>query len=199
MSHTVCVFAGSHAGTRAAHDRAAHDLGTALAARGHTMVFGGGSVGLMGIAADAALAAGGRVIGVITRRLLDREIAHTGISELRVVASMHERKELMYRTGDAFVALPGGIGTFDELIETMTWRQLALHDKPVGLVNVDGYFDPLFALLARATTDGYLNEAQAASVHARPDAAQVLDAIETDWSTPGDPGRGSARAPAGRP
>ena len=143
----ICVFCGSSAGDRPEYSEAARRTGETLARRGVTMIYGGGSVGLMGVAADAALAAGGKVIGVIPHGLRTRELAHRGVTEMITVESMHERKQLMVDLADAFVALPGGIGTMDELFETWTWLQLGIHSRPVGLVNVAGYFDHLLAFL----------------------------------------------------
>ncbi len=133
--------------------QAAAELGRTLAARGITLVYGGGSVGLMKIAAEAALNAGGEVIGVITEQLMVREVGHPGLTELRVVPTMHERKALMASYADAFIALPGGFGTFDELCEMMTWDQLGIHVKPIALVNVEGYFDGFLAQVDRAVDD----------------------------------------------
>lgn len=151
----VAVFTGSSDGP-AAHRAAATALGRALAEEGVGIVYGGATVGLMGMVADAALAAGGEVIGVIPRHLVDREIAHEGLSELRVVTSMHERKALMADLADGFVALPGGAGTLDELFEAITWSQLGLHAKPVALYDVDDFFAPLVAQLDQMVGDGYL-------------------------------------------
>lgn len=152
----LCVFCGSRAGEPRFQD-AARALGRTLGARGHGLVYGGASVGLMGILADAALAAGAEVVGVIPRSVFRREIAHAGLTRLCVVDGMHERKALMAETADAFLALPGGLGTFDELFEIMTWSTLGLHDKPIGVLDVDGYFAPLRALLDRAIASGYLD------------------------------------------
>jgi uncharacterized protein (TIGR00730 family) len=143
----VCVFCGSSAGAIPAFAAAAEALGRTLGAAGITVVYGGASVGLMGRVADACLAAGGEVIGVIPRALVDLEVAHGGLSELRVVGSMHERKALMADLADAFVALPGGLGTLDELFEILSWAQLGLHEKPVGVLNVENYFAPLLGFL----------------------------------------------------
>jgi hypothetical protein len=143
-------------GNRPAYAAAARALGEAAAARGLRVVYGGASVGLMGALADAALAAGGEVEGVIPRRLVARELAHAGLTRLHVVDSMLERKELMASLADAFIALPGGIGTLDELFETMTWTQLGIHAKPSGLLDVDGYWQPLLALLDRQVAEGFL-------------------------------------------
>lgn len=152
----ICVFCGSALGSRPVYRAAAAALGTDLARRGLGLVFGGGKVGLMGVVADAAIAAGGHAVGVIPSFLSSREIAHEGVSDLRVVASMHERKALMANLSDAFLVLPGGMGTLDETCEILTWAQLGLHGKPVGLLNVDGYFDSFIAFLDRAELDGFL-------------------------------------------
>ncbi len=152
----ICLFCGSNAGTRPAYAAAAEAFGRGLAARGDTLVYGGGSVGLMRIAAEAALAAGGPVIGVITEQLMVREVGHPGLTELAVVPTMHERKALMAQYADAFVALPGGFGTFDELCEMATWNQLGIHAKPMVLVNVDGYFDGFLVQVDRGVADGFL-------------------------------------------
>jgi uncharacterized protein (TIGR00730 family) len=154
--HAVCVFCGSSAGTNPAHREAARSFGTLLARENLTLVYGGGHVGLMGIVADAVLVAGGRVVGVIPRFMIEKELAHTGLTELLVVESMHARKALMAERSDAFVALPGGFGTGDELFEILTWRQLRLHGCPVGILNVDGFFDPLLTWLDRMVADGLL-------------------------------------------
>jgi uncharacterized protein (TIGR00730 family) len=153
---SVCLFCGSSTGTRPAFAEAAAAFGRAVAGRGMTLVYGGGSVGLMRIAAQAALDAGGRVIGVITEQLMVREVGHAGLSELHVVATMHERKAMMAKLADAFVALPGGYGTFDELCEMATWDQLGIHVKPLVVVNLEGYFDGFLTQLDRAVTDGLL-------------------------------------------
>ncbi|PZN32284.1 MAG: TIGR00730 family Rossman fold protein [Proteobacteria bacterium] len=153
---SVCVFCGSNPGDRPAFVELARTLGTLLARRGTTLVYGGGRVGLMGAAADAALAAGGRVIGVIPQMLLDREVGHSGLTQLHVVGTMAERKRLMGELADAFITLPGGIGTMDELFEAWTWTQLRLHDKPCGLLNFAGYYDALIAFLDGAVEAGFL-------------------------------------------
>src|SRR5664279_2198061 len=153
---SICLFCGSNIGTRPAYAEAARHFGRAIASRGITLVYGGGSVGLMDIAAQSALDAGGRVIGVITEQLMVREVGHSGLDQLHVVATMHERKALMAKLSDAFVALPGGYGTFDELCEMATWDQLGIHAKPLVLVNVEGYFDAFLAQLDRAVADGLL-------------------------------------------
>jgi uncharacterized protein (TIGR00730 family) len=171
----VCVFCGSSVGRAVAHHAAAAALGEAIASRGLTLVYGGARVGLMGAVADAALAAGGRVIGVIPASMVDREIAHTGLSDLRIVQTMHERKAEMERLSDAFVTLPGAMGTLDETCEMLTWGQLGLHAKPCGLLNVDGYYDPFLALLDRAVTDGLLRPQHRAMVLVDTTADALLD------------------------
>jgi uncharacterized protein (TIGR00730 family) len=155
----VCVFCGSSVPGDPRYRDAAHALGTLLARRGITLVYGGGRVGLMGELADAALAAGGRVIGVIPVGLFAREVNHTGLTELHEVASMHERKRLMYDLADAFAALPGGLGTLEEVAEAATWSQIGLHSKPLVLVDVDGFWESLVAQLDRMTAAGLLKPA----------------------------------------
>jgi uncharacterized protein (TIGR00730 family) len=152
----LCVYCGSNLGDSPAYRHAAETLARALAERGIGIVYGGGNVGLMGAVADAALEAGGEVIGVIPQALMDREVGHAGLSELRVVGSMHERKLAMADLSDAFVALPGGIGTLEELIEVYTWSQLGLHAKPCSLLDVAGYWGPLVAALDRMVESGFL-------------------------------------------
>jgi uncharacterized protein (TIGR00730 family) len=156
MIRAVCVFCGSAPGARPSYPAAARELGRALGSAGITVVYGGGRLGLMGIVADAALAAGGRVVGVIPRMLIDRELAHPGLTRQHVVTTMHERKTLMAELSDAFVGLPGGMGTFDELVEIVTWAQLGLHAKPVVLANIDDYFRTLYAMLDHAVAEGFV-------------------------------------------
>ena len=179
----VCVYAGSNPGADPAYAEAAADLARTLAARGIGVVYGGARVGLMGTVADAALAAGGEVIGIIPGDLVDREIAHQGLTDLQVVGSMHERKARMAELSDAFVALPGGAGTLEELIEIYTWSQLGLHDKPMGVLNVRGYYDALAALLDHAVQEGFLREQHRAALHVAEDAGALLDAFE-HWTPP---------------
>ncbi len=155
---SVCLFCGSNVGTRPAYADAAKAFGQALASRGITLVYGGGSVGLMRVAAQAALDAGGRVIGVITEQLMAREVGHSGLDQLHVVATMHERKALMAKLSDAFVALPGGYGTFDEMCEMATWDQLGIQAKPLVMVNLEGFFDGFAMQLDRAVADGLLRD-----------------------------------------
>jgi uncharacterized protein (TIGR00730 family) len=144
---------------------------------GITVVYGGGNVGLMGVLADAALTAGGRVIGVIPRVLVDRELAHHGVSELHVVGSMHERKALMAELSDAFAALPGGLGTYEELCEALTWSQLAIHTKPCGCLNVLGYFDPFVAMLDHAVAEGFLQVGQRQLLECRTSGEELLEVL----------------------
>jgi uncharacterized protein (TIGR00730 family) len=153
---SVAVYCGSSAGVDPTYLAAARDLGTLLAKQQLTVVYGGGRVGLMGAVADAALAAGGRVHGVITTALLDAEVGHGGLSELEVVDSMHERKARMADLAEGFVALPGGYGTFEELFEVLTWTQLGIHHKPVTVVNINGFWDPTMEQLRRSTDEGFM-------------------------------------------
>ena len=173
----ISVFCGSSAGQRPEYASAAREMGEALARRGLGLVFGGGQVGLMGILADACLAAGGDVIGVIPRGLATKELAHPGLKDLRVVESMHDRKALMAELCDAFVALPGGFGTFEEFFEMLTWAQLGIHPKPCALLNVAGYFDPLLALIEHSVEEGFVHaEHRRLLLHA-PESNTLLDAI----------------------
>jgi uncharacterized protein (TIGR00730 family) len=169
---SLCVYCGSNRGADPAFAEATRALAELLAARRIRVVYGGGKVGLMGVLADAALAAGGEVAGVIPQHLVDREIGHSGLTELRVVGSMHERKALMAELADGFVALPGGIGTLEELIEVYTWSQLGLHRKPLGLLNVSGYYDGLAGFLDHAVRCEFLRPQHRAvlAVEAEPDA-----------------------------
>jgi len=157
---SVAVYCGSRHGLRPAYQAAAQALGTAIGARGWQLVYGGGKVGLMGEVADATLQAGGRVVGVIPETLEKLEVGHTGLHELHVVATMHQRKQMMAERADLFIALPGGIGTLEELYEVWTWRQLAYHDKPIGLLNVDGYYDDLLRFMDHTVAEGFLSQLQ---------------------------------------
>jgi hypothetical protein len=154
----ICVFCGSNRGSNPAYAAAAANVGSALAARGIGLVYGGGHVGLMGILADAALQAGGHVTGVIPEALMAREVGHRGLPDLRIVQTMHERKALMAELADAFIALPGGLGTFEEFFEILTWAQLGLHTKPCAVLNVNGFFDPLLRLLDHAVQERFIRE-----------------------------------------
>ncbi|MEO5566335.1 MAG: TIGR00730 family Rossman fold protein [Luteimonas sp.] len=157
---SVCVYCGSNAGNRPAYAQRAAQLGTRLASEGLALVYGGGNVGLMGIVADAAMAAGGDVIGVIPEQLMQWEVAHRGITRLEVVANMHERKARMFDLSDAFVALPGGFGTLDEMFEMLTWRQLGLGDKPCAFLDVEGFYVPLLAMMDGMVAERFLHPDQ---------------------------------------
>ena len=174
----VCVFCGASSGRSPAYAEAARSLGATLARRGLGLVYGGGRVGLMGAVADGALGGGGEVVGVIPQELVDRELAHGGLSELRVVGSLHERKALMAELSDGFVALPGGFGTLDELLEQLTWSQLGLHAKPVGLLDVEEYWRPLIELARHATEEGFVRESDLAAIAVATDAVALLDRLE---------------------
>lgn len=175
-----CVYCGSRTGADPAYAVAARALGASIGARGDGLVYGGGNVGLMGVVADAVLAAGGPVTGVIPEALVAREVGHQALTEQHVVPDMHVRKRMMAERADAFIALPGGIGTLEELFEVWTWRQLGYHDKPVGLLNVAGYYDRLLDFMQHCTAQGFLDEAQRATVlvHTDPEAllARLADA-----------------------
>jgi len=173
----ICVFCGSSPGLRAEYAEAARALGSLLARRGITLVYGGSDVGLMKIVADACLEAGGQVIGVIPRTLVDREIAHRGLTKLHVVESMHERKALMADLSDAFIALPGGFGTFDEFFEILTWAHLGLHAKPCALVNTAGYFDLLLAMADHAVAEGMLRPSARAAMLCASSGQEVVDLL----------------------
>ena len=172
----VAVFTGSHAGP-ASHRAAAAAFATQLAEAGVGIVYGGGKVGLMGVVADAALAAGGEVIGVIPQSLVAREIAHAGLTALHVVDTMHERKARMAALADAFVALPGGVGTLEELFEVWTWGQLGLHAKPCGLLDVAGYYRPLLAFVDQGVAEGFIRPAQRRTRVVDDDAARLIDRL----------------------
>src|SRR5262245_20232745 len=174
---SVCVFCGSSTGSGPGYADAARRLGAALAAGGLELVYGAGNVGLMGVLADAVLAAGGRAVGVIPRSLVLRELAHQGLSELHVVETMHQRKMLMADRSDAFVALAGGYGTLDELFEILTWAQLGIHARPIGLLNVGGFFDPLLAWVRHAAAEGFIREQHVALLNVSTDAEGLLDLL----------------------
>ncbi len=170
----VCVYCGSSLGSDPVYLEATQDLARTLVARGIRVVYGGASVGLMGALADATLEAGGEVVGVMPQQLVDREIAHRGLTELHVVQTMHQRKALMAELSDAFVALPGGIGTLEELIEIFTWEQLGIHSKPLGVINTAGYYDGLAGFLDHAVEQGFQQPAQRAKLVLAADAEDLL-------------------------
>lgn len=174
---SICLFCGSSSGNDPIYSRATVDLIQEMSRRGLDLVYGGAHVGLMGLAADTALAAGREVHGVIPRDMVDREIAHTGLTRLHVVGSMHERKALMADLASGFVAMPGAYGTLDELCEILTWAQLEIHSKPVGLLNVDGYWDPLLAMLDRARDAGFLKPKNRALLRVATNASALLDQL----------------------
>jgi hypothetical protein len=186
----ICVFCGSKTGTNGVYRTAATDLGRVLVERGIGLVYGGGSVGLMGVIADAVLEAGGEVVGVIPERLATKELLHTGVANMHVMASMHARKARMAELADAFIAMPGGFGTFEETLEMITWSQLGIHRKPVGLLNVAGYFDPLVQFFDHAIAEGFIREKHRQLVVVRDEPAALLDELavhklpkEHKWAT----------------
>ncbi|MCC6790285.1 MAG: TIGR00730 family Rossman fold protein [Thermomicrobiales bacterium] len=190
--NAICVYCGSNAGARPEYAAAARHVGEILAGEGIRVVYGGGRVGLMGIVADAAIAAGGEVIGIIPRSLDRREVAHRGVSELVVVESMHERKSLMNEYADGFIALPGGYGTFEELCEILTWSQLGIHRKPVGLLDVAGYYRPLLTFLDHAVTERFLHPDHRGLLLSHTDPVELLALMRTfespttqKWLDPG--------------
>lgn len=189
----ICVFCGSATGWRSDHTTAARELGRALARRGIGLVNGGGHVGLMGATADGALEAGGEAIGVIPRALMDRELGHKGMTELRVVETMHDRKALMAELSDGFVALPGGIGTLEELFEVWTWAGLGIHVKPVGVLDVGGYWDPLLEMADRMVAEGYLPRHLREALLVASEPNHLIDAYldhrpaASRWETPPKP------------
>jgi uncharacterized protein (TIGR00730 family) len=173
----LCVFCGSSTGSRPEYQDVARRLGEVLAGRGVGLVFGAGHVGLMGVLADAVLRGGGEAVGVIPQALVDKELAHRGLTALHVVATMHQRKALMADLADGFAALPGGYGTADEFFEILTWAQLGLHAKPIGLLNVAGFFDPLLAWVDRCVGDGFLRPEHRELLRTSSDPAELLEAL----------------------
>ena len=182
----VCVFAGSNAGGRPEYAAVARALAAECAARALGIVYGGGSIGLMGVLADAALAAGVEVIGVIPRPLASKELAHPGLSELRLVETMHERKATMNVLADGFIALPGGLGTFEEALEVLTWAQLGIHSKPVGVLNVEGYYDGLLRWLSHAVGEGFVRREHLGLLLAADTPGALLDRFAA-WTPPAGP------------
>jgi len=174
---SVCVFTGSSRGSRDEYANAARELGRVLVERDVTLVFGGGNVGLMGFLSDEVMARGGRAIGVIPESLVAKEVAHAGLTELRVVRSMHERKAMMAELSDAFVAMPGGMGTLDEFFEILTWAQLGLHRKPCGMLNVGGYFDGLLAFLDHSVDERFVRKEHRDMIAVETSPAALLDEL----------------------
>jgi uncharacterized protein (TIGR00730 family) len=181
MSHpfSVAVYCGSRFGDSPAFADAARTLGTLIGRGGATLVYGGGRVGLMGTVADAVMAAGGQVVGVIPQALMDREVGHAGLTELHVVQTMHERKQLMAERADAFISLPGGIGTLEELYEVWSWQQLGYHDKPVALLNVEGYYDALLEFHRTMHARGFVSDAQFNALLVETDPARLLERVRS--------------------
>ncbi|MHA7684981.1 LOG family protein [Cupriavidus sp. PET2-C1] len=174
---SVCVYCGSSAGNRPEYAEGARLLGRMLAERGLALVYGGGNVGLMGIIADTVLEHGGTVVGIIPEALMQKEVGHRGLTELHIVGNMHERKQMMADRADAFIAMPGGVGTFEELFETFTWLQLGYHDKPVGLLNVGGFYDGMLGFLAHAVQEGFLKRVHAELLHVADTPAALLEQL----------------------
>lgn len=177
---SICVFCGSRPGVLPQYAQAAKQVGQWIARHGGQLVYGGGGNGLMGIVANAALEAGGRVVGVIPQSMVEREWAHTGCTELHVVDTMHTRKRMMAEHCDAFLALPGGIGTFEEFFEAWTWRQLGYHAKPVGLLNTAGYYDAMLQFLNQSVSQQFMGEAQMQLIRASADPEPLLQALVQD-------------------
>ena len=178
MLKRICVFCGSSSGTREIYVQSAREVGRLLCERGIELVYGGGKVGLMGAVADACLSAGGRVTGVIPQLLVDKEVAHQGLTELRVVQTMHERKAMMADLADAFLALPGGFGTWDELCEVVTWSQIGIQRKASAILNVNGYYDPLLAMADHAVSEGFLRDIHRELLLTDTEPARLLDRME---------------------
>lgn len=177
---SVCVYCGSRFGGSAAFRAAAEAMGRTIGERGWRLVYGGGNVGLMGAVADAALAAGAEVVGVIPERLVGLEVGHRGLTTLHVVETMHERKRLMAELADVFVALPGGIGTFEELFEVWTWRHLGYHDQPIGLLNVEGFYDPLLAFMRQTEAAGFVDGTQQRMLTVGAEPIELLDRLAAE-------------------
>jgi uncharacterized protein (TIGR00730 family) len=183
----ICVFCGSRTGDRAVYAESARRLGEELARRGLGLVFGGGHIGLMGVLADAVLQGGGEVVGVIPQSLVDKELAHAGVTRMHVVATMHERKALMADLSDGFIALPGAFGTADEFFEILTWAQLGIHAKPVGLLNVEGFFDHLLAWLDHTARQGFLKPKHRSLLLEAVEPGPLLDLLMQYHPAPQEP------------
>ena len=183
---SVCVYCGSRLGAKPAYQALARRLGTAIGSRGWQLVYGGGRAGLMGEVADATLAAGGRVVGVIPESLMRLEVGHAGLSELHVVQTMHQRKQMMAERSHAFIAMPGGIGTFEELFEVWTWRHLGYHDRALGLLETEGYWAPMLRFLQHAVTEGFMGADQMAMLQVDDQIERLLDTLAAQASDTGD-------------
>ena len=183
---SVCVYCGSRNGVRPAYRALALRLGTAIGRRGWQLVYGGGRAGLMGAVADATLAAGGTVVGVIPDSLMNLEVGHAGLTELHVVQTMHQRKQMMAERSHAFIAMPGGIGTFEELFEVWTWRHLNYHDRPLGLLDTEAYWAPMLQFLRHSVADGFMGDDQLAMLHSDDDVDRLLDTLAAHAGDPGD-------------
>jgi uncharacterized protein (TIGR00730 family) len=184
---SICVYCGSRSGAQPAYTALAQQLGAAIGRRGWQLVYGGGRAGLMGTVADAALAAGARVVGVIPQTLMNLEVGHAGLTELHVVHTMHQRKQMMAERADAFIAMPGGIGTFEELFEVWTWRHLGYHDRPIGLLDTAGYWSPLLDFLHHSVAEGFMSPDQMATLVSDDETEALLDRLYAQ--------RGQAAAP----
>jgi uncharacterized protein (TIGR00730 family) len=183
MLRRICVFCGSNSGTRQIYQQAAQTFGRLLCRRGIELVYGGGNVGLMGVLANACLNEGGRIIGVIPQALADKELAHTGLTELRIVSSMHERKSVMADLSDAFVALPGGYGTWEEFFEVLTWSQLGIQRKACAVLNVNGYYDPLLEMADKALSEEFIRDAHRDLLLSDSDPERLLERL-SHYSVP---------------
>ncbi|OGA97235.1 MAG: Rossman fold protein, TIGR00730 family [Burkholderiales bacterium RIFCSPHIGHO2_12_FULL_69_20] len=183
---SVCVYCGSRAGARPGYTTLARRLGAAIGARGWQLVYGGGRAGLMGEVAEATLAAGGRVVGVIPDSLMKLEVGHAGLSELHVVQTMHQRKQMMAERSHAFIAMPGGIGTFEELFEVWTWRHLGYHDRPLGLLEAEGYWAPMVQFLQHSVAEGFMGSDQMAMLHIDDQVDRLLDVLAAHAGDPTD-------------
>lgn len=183
---SVAVYCGSRNGARPAYRDLALRLGTAIGRRGWQLVYGGGRAGLMGAVADATLAAGGTVVGVIPESLMNLEVGHAGLTELHVVQTMHQRKQMMAERSHAFIAMPGGIGTFEELFEVWTWRHLAYHDRPIGLLDAEGYWAPMLQFLHHSVAEGFMGDDQMAMLHTDDQVERLLDTLAARAGDPTD-------------
>jgi uncharacterized protein (TIGR00730 family) len=183
---SVCVYCGSRNGVRPGYRDLALRLGTTIGRRGWQLVYGGGRAGLMGAVADATLAAGGTVVGVIPESLMNLEVGHAGLTELHVVQTMHQRKQMMAERSHAFIAMPGGIGTFEELFEVWTWRHLAYHDRPIGLLDAEGYWAPMLQFLRHSVAEGFMGDDQMAMLHCDDQIERLLDILAAQAGDPTD-------------